>query len=134
MSLKKQYLTSKPVCKVTFRLLKDETNVADTVHVVGEFNDWNTTATPMKKTSAGNFSVTVDLNCSQEYQYRYLLNNETWMNDPAADSYVFVPDVGTDNSVVIVGAPKQKAPKTAAPPKATSPKSGKASPKGGKAA
>ena len=100
MSLKKQFLTTKPVCKVTFRLLKDETRAAETVHVVSEFNNWDTTATPMKKTSAGNFSITVDLAQDKDYQYRYLLNGEEWINDPAADKYVPVPEMGTDNSVV----------------------------------
>jgi 1,4-alpha-glucan branching enzyme len=102
MSLKKQYLTTKPICKVTFRLSKDETNAAETANVVGEFNDWNTVATPMKKTSAGNFSVTVNLAFGREFQYRYLLNGDNWINDPAADKYVPVPDMGTDNSVVVI--------------------------------
>jgi 1,4-alpha-glucan branching enzyme len=115
MSLKKQFLTTKPVCKVTFRLSKDEANAAETAHVVGEFNNWNTTATPMKKTSAGNFSVRVDLAQDREYQYRYLLNGEQWINDPAADKYVPVPDMGADNSVVTTPVPA----KTNAAPKKT---------------
>lgn len=119
MSLKKQFLTTKPVCKVTFRLSKDETNAAETANVVGEFNNWGTTATPMKKTSAGNFSVRVDLAQDREYQYRYLLNGEQWINDPEADKYVPVAEMGTDNSVVTTLAPAKT---EAAPKKTTSTK------------
>ena len=39
MAIKKQYLKSKPVCKVTFSVpAKEATKVA----VVGDFNEWNT--------------------------------------------------------------------------------------------
>jgi 1,4-alpha-glucan branching enzyme len=136
MSLKKQYLTSKPVCKVTFKLSKDEANSAKAAYVVGEFNNWETTATPMNKTTAGSFSVTVDLDCEKEIQYKYLLNSDTWINDPAADKYVYVPEVGSDNSVVVIdvpAAPKKAAPKkkAAAPKKATASKKAATSKKTG---
>lgn len=41
MSIKKQFLKSKPVCKVTFRVPEKIGNSAQTAHVVGEFNDWS---------------------------------------------------------------------------------------------
>lgn len=134
MSVKKQYLTTKPICKVTFKLSKDETNAAETANVVGEFNDWNTAATPMKKSSAGNFSVTVDLAFGREFQYRYLLDGDNWINDPAADKYVPVPDIGTDNSVVVIESReiKKLAAKTKSTAKRTAAK--KSATKGGKAA
>ena len=61
MSLKKQYLKSRPVCKVTFRLGKEAALEARQVHLVGDFNDWQTDETPMKRLKNGEFSVTVDL-------------------------------------------------------------------------
>lgn len=122
MSIKKQYLTSKAVCKVTFKLSKEEANAAETASLVGEFNNWDAAATPMSKNSAGQFSVTLDLDCGKEFQYKYLLNGANWINDPAADKYVQVPDMGTENSVVVVDAqaeePKAAAPTKAAPKKA----------------
>ncbi len=46
MAIKKQYLKSKPVCKVTFSVPAEE---AKNVAVVGTFNEWNTEATELKK-------------------------------------------------------------------------------------
>ena len=120
MSLKKQYLPSKPICRVTFRLSKAETNAAETVNLVGEFNNWDTTATPMKKSNPGNFWTTVSLAFGKEFQYKYLVNGNNWINDPAADKYVHVPDMGTDNSVVVIDtpAPAEEPKKAVAPRKA----------------
>jgi hypothetical protein len=39
--MKKQYLKSKPVCKVTFRLAGEAAGSAGSANIVGEFNDWN---------------------------------------------------------------------------------------------
>jgi 1,4-alpha-glucan branching enzyme len=100
MSLKKQFLKSKPVCKVTFRLTKEQVKGADTVYIVGDFNEWNETATPMKKLKNGDFSLGLDLASGKDYQFRYLLNNETWENDWDADDYIPSSVGDTDNSVV----------------------------------
>jgi hypothetical protein len=48
MSIKKQFLKSKPICKVTFRIHEEVGNSAKTAHLVGEFNSWNFLSTPMK--------------------------------------------------------------------------------------
>jgi hypothetical protein len=45
MSIKKQYLKSKPVCKVTFRIPKEVANGTRMAALVGEFNNWNPEAT-----------------------------------------------------------------------------------------
>jgi 1,4-alpha-glucan branching enzyme len=101
-SLKKRFLKSKPVCKVTFKLSKEEAGQADTVHVVGDFNQWDETATPMRKLRGGGFSVTLDLAVGREYQFRYLVNASDWVNDWAADKYVPTEYPGVENSVVVV--------------------------------
>ena len=46
MAITKQYLKSKPVCKVTFIVSAKDAN---SVSVAGEFNEWNTEATVLKK-------------------------------------------------------------------------------------
>ena len=46
MAIKKQFLKSKPICKVTFSVPAEEAN---NVVVVGDFNEWNTEATNLKK-------------------------------------------------------------------------------------
>ena len=55
--MKKRFLKSKPVCKVTFRLPRKMVKDASHVHLVGEFNHWNILATPMKKLKNGDFTI-----------------------------------------------------------------------------
>ncbi|MAZ66800.1 MAG: glycoside hydrolase [Kangiellaceae bacterium] len=98
MSLSKRFLKSKPVCKVTFRLPAEAAPEAEKVTIVGEFNDWDKAATPMQKLKNGEFKLTIDLETGKEYQFRYLIDDETWENDWDADKYV--PAEGSDNSVV----------------------------------
>ena len=102
MSLKKRYLKTKPVCKVTFRVPKTVAKGAGAISIVGEFNDWQPGATPMKSLKSGEFTATVDLPAGREYQFRYLIDGETWENDGKADKYVRTCFGDCDNSVVIV--------------------------------
>ena len=67
--------------------------------LVGDFNEWNETATPMQQAADGTWSVTLELEPNREYQFRFLADGQTWHNDPAADGYVSNP-YGSDNSVV----------------------------------
>jgi len=101
MSLKKQYLKTKPVCKVTFSLPESMTGSAGTVYLVGEFNGWDEQENPMKLHKDGSFNLTLNLEKGREYQFRYLLDGSIWENDDCADKYVAAP-YGGDNSVVIV--------------------------------
>ncbi len=101
MGLKKQYLKSKPVCKVTFTLPKESVNTAKKVTVVGEFNDWSISALPMKKLKDGSFKVTQDLSVGNEYQFRYLIDGKVWENDSSADKYVG-NGFSEENSVVVL--------------------------------
>ena len=102
MSIKKQYLKTKPVCKVTFRLPEEATKSVRSANIVGEFNDWNIYATPMRKLKNGSFVVTLDLEPNREYQFRYLLDDKTWENDGEADKYVSHPYGDGENSVVVL--------------------------------
>ena len=102
MSLKKQFLKSKPVCKVTFRVPSEAAKDANTVHIVGDFNNWDIYATPLKKLKDGSFTVTLDLEKDKEYQFRYLIDETTWENDWSADKYVPTPFGNAENSVVVV--------------------------------
>jgi 1,4-alpha-glucan branching enzyme len=100
-TLKKQYLKSNPVCKVTFRLPKDAAPDACAVSVVGEFNNWDMSEHQMKKLKNGDFSATIELTCNREYRFRYLIDSCRWENDWCADKYL--PNKhGSDDSVVIV--------------------------------
>ena len=100
MSLKKQVLKTKNVCKVTFAVNAEEAKEANSVHVVGEFNDWSETANPLKKYKNGSFKAIVNMEKGTKYQFKYLIDGEKWMNDTEADSYVS-NDFSGENSVVI---------------------------------
>ena len=102
MSLKKQYLKSKPVCKVTFRLNASESGEAESARLVGDFNAWDKEVPPMKKLKNGDFTQTVELDADAEYQFRYLIDDETWENDWNADAYMPSPVSLEENSVVRV--------------------------------
>lgn len=102
MSLKKQYLKSKPVCKVTFKLSKVEAKNAQSVRLLGDFNQWDLTAPPMKKLKDGSFSSTLALSKGKQYQFRYLLDDKEWENDWSADAYVPSPVSFDDNSLLSV--------------------------------
>lgn len=102
MAFKKQYLKSKAVCKVTFKLSKQEAQAASSVRLLGDFNNWDTSSAPMKKLKNGSFTTTVDLPKDTAYQFRYLLDDNEWENDWQADAYIPSPVSFEDNSVVQV--------------------------------
>ena len=102
MSLKKQYLKSRNGCKVTFRLPKAAAPDAKIVHIVGEFNNWSTVQTPMRRLKSGEFTVVIELEPSRSYQFRYLIDQKTWENDWDADRYVKSAFGDCENSVVTV--------------------------------
>ncbi len=99
MSLKKQVLKSKPVCKVTFRVSKDVVNGAGSVALVGDFNNWDVNACPMGKLKTGDYTALLELEKGAAYEFRYLIDGSTWVNDPEADRYV-ANSFGGENSVV----------------------------------
>ncbi len=101
MSIKKQFLKSKPVCKVTFSLNSEEVANAEKVQLVGDFNGWNVDeAIDLKKFKNGTFKTTLDLDTEKEYQFKYLIDSEKWENDGEADKYVNNGVSAEDNFVV----------------------------------
>jgi len=87
MSIKKQFLKSKPVCKVTFKVTKEMAAGASKVNIAGEFNDWNETSDELNTLKDGSFSLSLDLETGRAYQFRYVLDGNQWINDEAADRY-----------------------------------------------
>ncbi|MCA9970724.1 MAG: isoamylase early set domain-containing protein [Anaerolineales bacterium] len=94
--LKKKYLKTKDICEVTFEL---DANGASSAAVVGEFNNWEPIAMKKAKKADSPFRVTVRMPKNSEFQYRYLVDGEVWVNDAAADAYR-ANEHGSDNSVV----------------------------------
>ena len=72
---------------------------AESVCLVGDFNDWDKTAAPMKPLKDGRFKIVLELEPESEYEFRYLVNGEEWHNDREAERYVPNPH-GSDNCVV----------------------------------
>jgi len=99
MSFKKQFLKSKPVCKVSFRLDAAEASGAKKVQLLGDFNNWDKSAEPMTALKSNDFTATLELEAGKEFQFRYLIDGTEWKNDSQADSYV-ANSFGEENSVV----------------------------------
>ena len=69
------------------------------VHLVGDFNEWQATQA-LKRQKDNTWKLTLDLEPENEYQFRYLVDEQEWLNDPEADKYTPNP-YGEENSVVI---------------------------------
>ena len=97
--LKKKYLKSKNEFEVTFEL---ESAEADSVDLVSEANGWE----PVKMTKRrkdGVYYTKVRLPKESQFQFRYLVDGQSWVNDSAADAYV-ANEFGSQNSVVVTSA------------------------------
>lgn len=97
--LEKKFTPKRTVCKVTFKIPGEWAQ--NSVHLVGDFNDWDEKANMLKK-KKDHWETTLRLKPKSEYHFRYLLDGEKWENDDAADRYI-VNEFGTDNSVLITG-------------------------------
>ena len=102
MTCEKKYLKTKPVCKVKFIAPEALAKQAKTLHVAGDFNDWNATETVLRKQKDGRYATTIDLPKDSEYQYRYVIDGDRWENDYDADKYVPNNINFEENSVVVV--------------------------------
>lgn len=100
MAISKTYSKSKPVCKVTFEVSAEAVNGAKSVSLLGDFNEWNPTA--LKKQKDGNFKASMELEKGKEFAFRYLVDNDVWINDEAADKYVASGVSYDENSVVVL--------------------------------
>lgn len=100
MSLKKTFSSDGKKCTVVFTVNPEAANGAEKVYLAGDFNSWDATSIPMKKSPDGSFSVKKQLETNKEYQFRYVLNGNTWINDWKADKYVRSELANDDNSVV----------------------------------
>jgi 1,4-alpha-glucan branching enzyme len=96
--IKKQTTKVPGIIRVTFELPSNMW--AERVNIVGEFNDWDTTATPMSRNrSDANWKASVELQVGQRYRFRYLVDGKEWLNDWHADDHEDNP-YGTYDSVV----------------------------------
>ena len=119
MSLKKTFSSDGKKCTVVFTVNPEAAAGATKIYLAGDFNSWDPTSLPMKKDPDGSFSVKKQLETNKEFQFRYCIDGNVWINDWKADRYVRSELANDDNSVVDTTVPKEDkvskkpAPKTA---------------------
>ncbi|PWI34074.1 1,4-alpha-glucan branching protein [Vibrio albus] len=93
--IKKRFFKTKNEVEVTFEWpLGSE----ETVSLAGDFNKWQ--AEPMKLNKRTKvFSYKTRLPKDDSFQFRYLINESEWENDPVADEYIR-NEFGSDNSLL----------------------------------
>ncbi|HXC25282.1 MAG TPA: isoamylase early set domain-containing protein [Gemmatimonadaceae bacterium] len=86
--------------RVRFEFVTPEVGNVRRVTIVGSFNGWNTSVTPLRSLGRGRWATEVPLSPGR-YTYQFVINGRQWVPDPGAprdaDS-----DFGTSNSVVTV--------------------------------
>jgi 1,4-alpha-glucan branching enzyme len=102
MSIQKEYLTDKGICRVKFSLPPDAGNSSKKVCLVGDFNGWDRKRIQMRKGEDGSYSATLELKIGNEYQFRYLIDETRWENDNGADKQVPSSYQDSQNSVVVI--------------------------------
>jgi 1,4-alpha-glucan branching enzyme len=84
--------------RVTFRV--SHYIWADSIALVGEFNDWDPHRHPLRQTrDDGEWHISLVLPANRMYRFRYLVNGEEWMDDDHADSYEPNPFGGFDSVI-----------------------------------
>ncbi|WP_413700171.1 hypothetical protein ACLKMH_23445 [Psychromonas sp. KJ10-10] len=92
MTIKKQYLKSKPEVKVTFEIEKEDAQDATSIALLSEHNDWQ--AIELKQLKSGKFKVAVNMSTADAKSFQFIFqatkeDNQTVMILPAdADAYV----------------------------------------------
>ncbi len=98
MAIKKQFVKTKPVCKVTFSVVAKEASQAS---VVGDFNNWNVAEGALSKLKNGTFKGVFDLNKDAAYEFKYVIDG-IFVNEPEADSFKWNEFAGNENGVLVV--------------------------------
>jgi 1,4-alpha-glucan branching enzyme len=102
MSIKKHYLKNHDKCKVTFSL-NEKVKSIESVRISGDFNNWDIHCEPMKALKKGGLTQSIELEAGKSYQFKYLINDSVWANDPESDEFVpnsFGPN--QFNSLIVV--------------------------------
>jgi 1,4-alpha-glucan branching enzyme len=91
----KRFFKSNEECEVTFAY---EAEDAGNVVLVTEANGWQPIEMARRKKD-GAFVAKVRLPKASQFQYRLLVDDANWVNDPAADFFV-ANEYGSTNGVV----------------------------------
>lgn len=93
--VQKTYYKTKDYCKVKFSFKADH---AEKMQILGLNSDW-TQSILMSRKKDGTFSADVNLPKDSSHQFKYLVNETDWLNDPEADSEV-PNEFGGSNSLI----------------------------------
>jgi 1,4-alpha-glucan branching enzyme len=78
-----------------------------TVSLVADFNDWDPTATPLRRRSNGTRSVDLTLRPGSRVRFRYARQDGTFFEDDEADAYES-NGFGQRNAIVCASTPVGK--------------------------
>ncbi len=95
--VQKTYFKTKNYCKVKFSLTPDN---AETVEILGLNSDWENSIV-MSKKKDGTFTCDVSLPKDTQHEFKYLVDENTWINEPEADSQN-PNEFGSINSVIVI--------------------------------
>ncbi len=96
MAIIKQYLKSKPICRVTFTVPAKE---AEAVSVAGEFNNWDVKANTLKKLKNGTFKGTLNLPKDNRFEFKYVVDGN-WSVETEADGLQWNEYASSENSIL----------------------------------
>ena len=92
--LKKRFFKTKQEVEIAFEI---EPKDAERVELICEANGWE--PVPMKKGKNGAFRTKMRMPREQQFQFRYLVNGSSWVNDESADDYC-INQFGGKNGVL----------------------------------
>lgn len=98
MAIKKQFVKTKPICKVTFLV---ESKEANEVAVIGDFNNWNPEEGVLNKLKNGTFKGVFSIDKDAAYEFKYVIDGD-FVNETEADSFKWNEFAGAENSVLEV--------------------------------
>jgi len=116
--IKKQFSKTAPVCTVTFSLTNDQVGKHADVRVLGTFNDWSWDKALALGSKKKGYEGSLDLATGAVYEFRYLVNGQSWFNDETADDYQPTPFFSHNCVLALEGVAAPKAAKAPRAPKA----------------
>lgn len=94
----RQTIPNRNQVEVTFVLSADFPSVP--ISVVGDFNQWDPHAHPLRQARDGTYQVTMTLEAGRRYAFRYLSEGGRWFNEGFADDLEPGP-FGRYNSILV---------------------------------
>jgi len=77
---------------------------ADRIYLVGDFNQWDEQATPMRQDRDGVWRAVIELEYGSQCEFRYLIDGQ-WRTDYHADGHTN-NEFGSENSVITAVLPE----------------------------